>query len=219
MEVIIVDPIYKVITGDENNASDMGAFCGQFDYIAEQTGCSMIYCHHHSKGAQGSKRAMDRASGSGVFARDPDAQLDIIELSTEKVDLLKKPSSKATAWRMESSLREFANIEPFNFWFEYPLHSADTLNALSMAPTEGSAQANLDKSSNRQKSKTDEQITAAFDELTEEMQIKRIKLKIFATYLGYDNEQSLRNRLGKHEELKIEGGRVVRVTKGDFPIS
>ncbi|MBQ1576401.1 MAG: AAA family ATPase, partial [Oscillospiraceae bacterium] len=91
VEVIIVDPIYKVITGDENNASDMGAFCGQFDYIAEQTGCSMIYCHHHSKGAQGSKRAMDRASGSGVFARDPDAQLDIIELSTEKVDLLKKP--------------------------------------------------------------------------------------------------------------------------------
>ena len=26
---VIIDPIYKVITGDENNASDMGAFCNQ----------------------------------------------------------------------------------------------------------------------------------------------------------------------------------------------
>jgi RecA-family ATPase len=33
----------------------------------------MIYCLHHSKCTQGQKRSMDRASGSGVFARDPDA--------------------------------------------------------------------------------------------------------------------------------------------------
>ena len=30
---VIIDPIYKVITGDENNASDMGAFCNQFAKI------------------------------------------------------------------------------------------------------------------------------------------------------------------------------------------
>ena len=41
---------------------------------------AVIYCHHHSKGAQGGKRSMDRASGSGVFARDPDAMLDMTEL-------------------------------------------------------------------------------------------------------------------------------------------
>ena len=46
----------------------MGAFCNQFDKICNETGSAAIYCHHHSKGAQGSKRAMDRASGSGVFA-------------------------------------------------------------------------------------------------------------------------------------------------------
>ena len=79
-DAIIIDPIYKVITGDENNASEMGAFCNQFDKICTETGCSTIYCHHHSKGAQGMKKAMDRASGSGVFARDPDAQLDMIQL-------------------------------------------------------------------------------------------------------------------------------------------
>ena len=77
---IIIDPIYKVITGDENSADQMAAFCNQFDKICTELGTAVIYCHHHSKGAQGGKRSMDRASGSGVFARDPDALLDLIEL-------------------------------------------------------------------------------------------------------------------------------------------
>ena len=77
---VIIDPIYKVITGDENSADQMAAFCNQFDRIATELGCAVIYCHHHSKGSQGQKNSMDRASGSGVFARDPDALLDMIEL-------------------------------------------------------------------------------------------------------------------------------------------
>ena len=77
---IIIDPIYKVITGDENSADQMANFCNQFDKICNELGTAVIYCHHHSKGAQGGKRSMDRASGSGVFARDPDALLDLIEL-------------------------------------------------------------------------------------------------------------------------------------------
>ena len=77
---IIIDPIYKVITGDENSADQMSLFCNQFDKICTELNCAVIYCHHHSKGSQGQKRSMDRASGSGVFARDPDALLDMIEL-------------------------------------------------------------------------------------------------------------------------------------------
>lgn len=77
---VIIDPIYKVITGDENSADQMAHFCNQFDRICTDLGTAVIYCHHHSKGAQGGKRSMDRASGSGVFARDPDALLDLTEL-------------------------------------------------------------------------------------------------------------------------------------------
>ena len=80
---IIIDPIYKVITGDENSADQMANFCNQFDKICNELGTAVIYCHHHSKGAQGGKRSMDRASGSGVFARDPDALLDLIELDLD----------------------------------------------------------------------------------------------------------------------------------------
>ena len=83
---IIIDPIYKIITGDENSADQMAQFCNQFDLVCTELGCAVIYCHHHSKGGQGGKKSMDRASGSGVFARDPDALIDMIELDvTESV--------------------------------------------------------------------------------------------------------------------------------------
>lgn len=82
---VVIDPIYKVITGDENSAEQMSKFCNQFDKVATELNCAVIYCHHHSKGVQSAKRSMDRASGSGVFARDPDAMMDIIELPVPEV--------------------------------------------------------------------------------------------------------------------------------------
>lgn len=91
---IIIDPIYKVITGDENSADQMANFCNQFDKVCTELGCAVIYCHHHSKGSQGSKKSMDRASGSGVFARDPDALLDLIELEATEA-LMKQEENKA----------------------------------------------------------------------------------------------------------------------------
>ena len=91
---IIIDPIYKVITGDENSADQMANFCNQFDKVCTELGCAVIYCHHHSKGSQGGKRSMDRASGSGVFARDPDALLDLIELDITD-ELKKQEENKA----------------------------------------------------------------------------------------------------------------------------
>lgn len=91
---IVIDPIYKVITGDENSADQMAHFCNQFDKVCTELGCAVIYCHHHSKGSQGGKRSMDRASGSGVFARDPDALLDLIELDVNE-DLRKQEQNNA----------------------------------------------------------------------------------------------------------------------------
>ena len=91
---VVIDPIYKVITGDENSADQMANFCNQFDRVCTDLGVAVIYCHHHSKGAQGSKKSMDRASGSGVFARDPDALLDLIELELSE-DVLKQEENKA----------------------------------------------------------------------------------------------------------------------------
>lgn len=103
---IIIDPIYKVITGDENSAEQMAHFCNQFDRVCAGAGCAVIYCHHHSKGAQGGKRSMDRASGSGVFARDPDALLDMIELPISE-QLRKTEEDKAVCAVCKDWLKRF----------------------------------------------------------------------------------------------------------------
>lgn len=105
-KAIIIDPIYKVITGDENSAEQMAHFCNLFDRVAFGAGCSVIYCHHHSKGTQGGKRSMDRASGSGVFARDPDALLDMIELPISEA-LRTEEENKAVCSVYKEWLRRF----------------------------------------------------------------------------------------------------------------
>ena len=110
---VIIDPIYKVITGDENSADQMAKFCNQFDLICTELGTAVIYCHHHSKGSQGGKRSMDRASGSGVFARDPDALLDLTEL--EVTDALRKQQEEKLTCRIaENWLRRFYLENAFN---------------------------------------------------------------------------------------------------------
>ena len=184
LDAIIIDPIYKVITGDENNASDMGAFCNQFDRICAETGCAAIYCHHHSKGAQGMKKAMDRASGSGVFARDPDAQLDMIELElTDDIrDMIAEEGE--SAWRLESSLREFPNIKPVNFWFSYPIHRLDTTGDLANLGPEGSSVGNLTKTGNFS---TPESRRTAFDNAYDVLSMDedlQITVNDIAEYIG-----------------------------------
>ena len=136
---VIIDPIYKVITGDENNATDMSKFCSYFDQVAKEMEVSVIYCHHHSKGASGKyANAADRSSGSGVFARDPDAILDLRELNisglTDKYrSKYPDASDVLTGWELSGTLREFAPMSPQRIWFDYPIHRSDDQNFLGIA--------------------------------------------------------------------------------------
>ena len=128
---IIIDPFYKLNAGSENNAYQMTQFANGLDHIAKVSGASIIYCHHHSKGDQGWKNSMDRASGSGVFARDVDALLDIIELELPP----DRQREGVTAWRIEGTLREFPSFEPVDVWFNYPIHVMERFDpAENIAP-------------------------------------------------------------------------------------
>lgn len=170
-KAIIIDPIYKVITGDENSADQMANFCNQFDKVCTELKCAVIYCHHHSKGSQTGKRSMDRASGSGVFARDPDALLDLLELELENMNedkLQDAPidTSQCTAWRMEGTLREYPKFKPVDLWFEYPIHKVDTNGFLAMAQFDSPKSKGLDKMNKRKqavKEKKKEQLVDAFN--------------------------------------------------------
>lgn len=132
---IIIDPIYKVITGDENSADQMANFCNQFDKVCTELGCAVIYCHHHSKGSQGGKRSMDRASGSGVFARDPDAMLDLIELDVTD-DLRKQEQNKTVCAACQRYLDS-------HFEWEDDLSQDDLCSQVQMMPHGSGGQGDL----------------------------------------------------------------------------
>ena len=209
LDAIVLDPIYKVITGDENSATDMAAFCNQFDRISTETGCAVIYCHHHSKGAQGAKRAMDRASGSGVFARDPDAQLDMIELELTD-DIRNRIADRgATGWRLECSLREFENFRPVNFWFEYPIHRVDTEEVLKNLPGQGAPRAEASRSSGAgRKEDAMEAFRTAYQVMN--MNGEGVSVKEMGGYLGI-RDRTVRDRVyGSRGEFYLERGIIRR---------
>ncbi|MGX8705607.1 MAG: AAA family ATPase, partial [bacterium] len=210
LDAIIIDPIYKVITGDENSASDMAHFCNMFDRICNETGCSTIYCHHHSKGAQGAKRAMDRASGSGVFARDPDAQLDMIELEMDETTRNLLADTGATAWRLEGSLREFKSFKPVEFWFRYPIHSLDVGEGLEELPAVGtSAAGRIQNSKAKSAKQCADEFRFAFN--CENMDGQGVPVKDMAVHLGLA-ERTVRERIKKMDgEFVLENGIIKQV--------
>jgi len=119
---VMIDPLYKVLEGDENSNGDVARVVAKFDKIAEETGAAVIYAHHFAKGSSASKSIIDRAAGAGTFARDPDAILTMTQLDW-------CPGIEAekdwTAWRVESTLREFKAIQPVDLFFNWPLHKVD----------------------------------------------------------------------------------------------
>lgn len=125
-DVIILDPIYKLFPGDENSAEEVSKFMLVMDELAMRLHASVVYCHHHSKGAKGGVSAQDRFSGSGVFARDCDELIDISPLDLKDNNLTDFGyGAKATAWRIETVIRDFEPKRPLNAVFEYPIHEID----------------------------------------------------------------------------------------------
>ena len=205
VSAVILDPIYKVITGDENNASEMGAFCNQFDKICAAAGVSMVYCHHHSKGAQGAKKAMDRASGSGVFARDPDALIDIVPLEeTEDYQNMERDDPHAKPYRVEFVLREFPSPDPINVLFSWPLHTVTDSEAVKALAPQGSPEGNLSKSSKRNSTpeKRGKKLETAYQACSIETPVT---VKSLAGYLNV-SEQTVRNYVQETENFYIKYG-------------
>ena len=209
---IIIDPIYKVITGDENSADQMAHFCNQFDKICTELGCAVIYCHHHSKGGQGLKKSMDRASGSGVFARDPDAMLDMIQLKVKDQD----PDDIATAWRITGTLREFPSFPPVNVFFRYPVHVADDTDMLKDAMEEGSladvyqkGREQSNKAKKEEAAKNVDSVEIAFEAYANEA--GKAKLSDMARYFS-KSERTVKNYINQNGGFKVKNGLVERIS-------
>ena len=119
---VMIDPLYKVMDGDENSNGDVARMVSNFDRIAEESGAAVIYAHHFAKGSGAGKAVIDRASGAGTFARDPDAILTMTQLDwAPEIDA----EQDWSAWRVESTLREFKAIQPVDLFFVWPIHKVD----------------------------------------------------------------------------------------------
>lgn len=214
---IIVDPIYKVQGGDENSAEAIGRFCALFDQIAEETGASMIYVHHHAKGAAGGKKAMDRMSGSGVFARDADAIIDFsgLVLDPNAKELLGAltghPEQQPIPLRLEMVLRSFRSPEPLNLFFEFPLHVIDSTGILAGAPIEGSTEANRMQSPNNQRSDADKKeiVDMCFDAVVRSDGTAKFA-DMYNSPLCEVTKETLKNYVKKFSSDYVLEGKIVR---------
>jgi hypothetical protein len=108
--LIVLDPIYKAMAGSDENASgNVGNLCNQLERISHRTGAAVVFAHHFPKGNQSKKSAIDRLSGSGVFARDADS---IITLTEQEND---------DCYAMEFTLRNFKVMPPIVVGWDFPL--------------------------------------------------------------------------------------------------
>jgi hypothetical protein len=72
-EVVLLDPLYKLLMGDECDQERVALLLARFDALAAKTGAAVVYVHHDGKGATGDRALRDRGSGSSLLNRDFDA--------------------------------------------------------------------------------------------------------------------------------------------------
>jgi hypothetical protein len=108
--LIILDPAYKVLGNrDENANGDIASLMNEFEAMAQKTGAAIVIAHHFAKGDSTAKNAMDRMSGAGAWARDPDS---IMVLT---------PHEEPDCFTVTSILRNLPQVPEFVVAWDYPL--------------------------------------------------------------------------------------------------
>ena len=108
--MIICDPVYKLaLGGDENSAGEVAVLLNEFEILATSTEAAVVFAAHFAKGDALLKSSIDRISGSGVFARDPDAILTMTGTQEEGV------------FNVESTLRNCRALPTFAVRWAFPL--------------------------------------------------------------------------------------------------
>jgi len=111
LAAIVIDPLYKSYGGkEENSATDMAAVLESMERFAEKFDAAIFIASHFAKGDSAGKSQIDRISGSGVIARDPDSIMTLSKLKDEK-----------NLYTFEATLRNMACPEPRVVEFDFPI--------------------------------------------------------------------------------------------------
>lgn len=160
-DLIVIDPVYTLgdVT-DENNAAEVRRFLKEIGRLSSETGAAIVCIHHHSKGQQGGKRSIDRASGSGVFGRWFDSVVDLSALHIPDGVAEQSRTPESVPMRLEFDLRDFKQPKPLSIWWHYPVHIPDASGELDGLLVDGDPRGNL---AQYQGGQTDEQRQAQRD--------------------------------------------------------
>jgi hypothetical protein len=125
--LIVLDPIYKLYGNtDENSAGNVALLLNSLEKLATESGAAIAFGAHFAKGNASAKEAIDRISGSGVFARDPDSLLIFTKHEADD------------AFTVEPILRNFAPVAPFAVRWQHPLMQlADDLDPSKLKQVAG----------------------------------------------------------------------------------
>lgn len=124
--LIVLDPLYKLYGDtDENSAGDIGQLFNEIERLSQTTQAAVAFGAHFAKGNASGKEAIDRISGSGVFARDPDSIL--IFTKHEEED----------CFTLEPILRNFPPVSPFVVRWQFPLMVPADLDPSKLKQTAG----------------------------------------------------------------------------------
>lgn len=108
--LIILDPAYKVLGNrDENANGEIASLMNELEAMARSSGAAVVVAHHFAKGDSTAKNAMDRMSGAGAWARDPDS---IVVLT---------PHEEPDCFTVTSILRNLPQQPEFVVAWDYPL--------------------------------------------------------------------------------------------------
>jgi len=108
--LIILDPAYKLLGNrDENANGDIAGLMNELEGLAQRTGAGLVVAHHFAKGDSTSKSAIDRMSGAGAWARDPDSIL------------IMTPHEEEACYTVTSILRNLPMVPEFVLAWDYPL--------------------------------------------------------------------------------------------------
>lgn len=116
--MIALDPYYRLGEGrDENSNGEIAEFLIQLGEIADDLNVAIVITHHFAKGNSGNKASIDRMSGAGAFARDPDALFMMTEQENN--------TSENPIFVSEITVRSFAPIKPFGLRWNHPVWEQD----------------------------------------------------------------------------------------------
>jgi len=108
--LIILDPAYKVLGDrDENANGEIAGLMNELEALAQSSGAAVVVAHHFAKGDSTSKEAMDRMSGAGAWARDPDSILVLT------------PHEEPGCFTVTSILRNLPQLPEFVVEWAYPV--------------------------------------------------------------------------------------------------